>query len=132
MARSSSYLEEGYANALLRHLDDRFEPSRFIYQPKGFDVSKFPDETWLISTEEAFFYPDAPIIGYLEKFYFASTIVDDECNLIVKLGEFFFDSACIDEIDNYNYVGQSFEKARRFFLSIKKLKKSGSKPKKNY
>lgn len=96
-------------NAQFEHTNETniFQSSTFDrYNQRGnFDVIHVDLNEWIISMPSPFFLPDSPIIEFLERGFFASAKVDDECNLIVMV------LRPVNNIQDEDYIRESFDYA---------------------
>lgn len=76
------------------------------YDQKGdFEVINVDINEWAICLPSPFFLPESPIADYLERGYFQSVKVDDECNLLVTLKD------PINNPQDEDYIRESFDMA---------------------
>jgi hypothetical protein len=74
------------------------------YTQKGdFEVIGIGLNEWAICVPSPYFLPDSPVADFLERGYFQSAKVDDECNLIVML------TKPINGIQDEDYIYESFD-----------------------
>jgi hypothetical protein len=74
------------------------------YTQKGnFDVMNTDINEWAICLPSPSFLPDSPMIDFLENGYFASAVVEDECNLLVTLRK------PINSVQDEDYIRESFD-----------------------
>ena len=89
------------------------------YQQKGdFDVLRYDFDEWLIAVPSPFFLPDSPVADFLERGYFKTCKVDDECALVVSLKE------PINSVQDEDYIREAFDIALAWYPKYQLVEKA--------
>ena len=102
---TTTYLEESREASLDIYLNEKYAGVSRYSQKGDFEVSNYALNQWFISVAAPAFYPDCPLVGYLEQEFFHSIKIDDECNLIVSL------KSPINDLEDEDYIKASFDHA---------------------
>lgn len=121
-----NYLAESTEGARIQAAEDDHNQVNILqnamfdrYTQRGdFDVVNLGINEWGICMPSPYFWPDCPVMDFLECGYFQSVKTDDECNLIVML------KSPINNLQDEDYIRESFDIALEWLPKYKIAEKA--------